>query len=102
MDASDAGIVQSWIGLQLEDEWPGADSAPHEIRAGDYYFPIRFTHRDFWLVVERRAHEGLTVDELTDFLNEEHWLHRLRSERCLHVQLPGRFPTLVRRRGTLA
>ena len=93
---SNATKIESWIHVQLKGGWPEAQSLGHESRAGDHYFPIRSDCRDRWLIVGDRACRGLTADELTDFLEDEHWLHRLQAERCLRVQLPGLRPSLVR------
>ena len=93
---SNATKIESWISLQLKFQWPEAQSLGHESRAGDYYFPIRSDCGDLCLIVEDRAYRTLAANELTDFLEDEHWLHRLQAERCLRVELPGLRPSLVR------
>ena len=93
---SNATKIESRISLQLKGDWPDAQSLGYEKRAGDYYFPIRSDCGDRCLIVADRAYRTLAANELTDFLEDEHWLHRLQAERCLRVHLPGPRPTLVR------
>lgn len=96
MDGSDAAGLESWIDVQLKRRWPDAAVLDHEIRSGDYYFPIRSESGDRWLIVADRAYRSMAARELTDFLDCEHWLHRLQAERCLRVHLPGLGPSLAR------
>ena len=96
MDASDATKLESWIDVQLKGGWPDAEALGHENRAGDHYFPIRAECGDRCLIVADRAYRNMAADELTDFLDDEHWLHRLQAEKCLRVQLPGLRPSLAR------
>ncbi len=95
MESSDVTKIEDWIELQLKESWPDAESSGHENRGGDHYFQIRTDYRDSWLIVGLRAYRGLAVDELTKFLDEEHWLDRLQAEKCLRVQMPGLWPALV-------
>ena len=71
--------------------------SPRVMRSGggDHYFPIRTDYRDSWLIVGPRAYRRLSVDELTKFLDEEHWLARLKAEKCLRVEMPRLQPVLV-------
>ena len=94
METEDANKIEGWINLQLREEWPDAESSGHEIRSGDH-FPIRTDYRDSWLIVGPRAYRRLSVDELTKFLDEEHWLARLKAEKCLRVEMPRLRPALV-------
>jgi hypothetical protein len=96
MDCSDAGRIHEWISRQLKSQWPGAKLLACESRSGDYYFVIRSGRRDFWLIIDTRAHRNLTQDELSELLIREDWLARLRITRCLKVQLRGLQPSLVR------
>ena len=97
MEALDTNEIEDWIESQLKWKWPDAESVVgHENQAGDYYFKIRRDERDLWLILEQRVYLALSTVELMDFLDEEHWVDRLQTDRCLLVRLPGIQPTLVR------
>ena len=99
MEASDATRIESWICLQLKGRWPDAECLGHENRDGDYYFSIRSDGRERCLIVPDHAYHTFhtfAASELTEFLENEHWLHRLKAERYLCVQAPGIRPSLVR------
>ncbi len=96
MEASDATRIEGWICLQLKGRWPDAECLGHENRDGDYYFSIRSDGGERCLIVPDRAYHTFAATELAKFLEDEHWLHRLKAERCLRVQTPGIRPSLVR------
>ena len=93
--------IETWIERQLQEKLPGAESLGHEARAGGFYFWIRSDLGNLWLIVERRVCRALSIEELTQFLDEEGWLDQLREARCIRVQMPGICPALVRPSGLL-
>ena len=91
----EARRIEDWMTLQVRNVWPYAKSVGHENGDGSLHFSISSGSGYLQLTVDPSA-RALAVHELTKFLHEEHWLHRLQAERCLRVQWSGFRPSLVR------
>ena len=93
---TDSSEIEAWIELQLKTQWAEAEFRGHENRNGNLYFWMRSDRGDFWLIVGGRVYRTHGARELMDFLEEESWLDRLVTDRCIRVQRRGGRPTLCR------